>query len=470
MNYRIIHILIILLITGSSSGQSLDEYLVMAAENNPGLKAKFLRYQAALERIPQAGALPDPQVSYSFFLQPMERYSGNQTGSISLMQMFPWLGTLEAAREEMAFMAKAEFEAFNEARLMLFYEIRTTWYAMQQLNHEISITTENIELLKTIEQISLSRFKSGSQRGNSTSGAGEMTGSQGQLSGSRSAGMGGMKMQPQTSLANPTRQGNMTSMAEMNNMTEGGNMTDVLRVQLELNELRNILASLQDAEIPLRVRFNLLLNRQKDAAIVLPDSVAAAQIPVPHAQIPDSIRNNNPMLKMLSYEEDAYAAQAIMNRKMGLPMLGLGLQYDLFKPGENSQAMMNGSNMLMPMVSVTIPVWRKKYRAAVKESELGQQSVMEQKQELFNQLMVSYEDALKEFRDADRRVKLYHEQSSVANQALNLLLVQYSTEGASIEEVLRMQRQLLDYRLQHNNAIIDGNLSVVTIERLTGRL
>ena len=297
-----------------------------------------------------------------------------------------------------------------------------------------------------------------------------MTGSQGQLSGSRSAGMGGMNMQPQTSLANPSRQGNMTSMAEMNNMTGGGNMTDVLRVQLELNELRNKLASLQDAEIPLRVRFNLLLNRQKDATIVLPDSVAAAQIPVPLAQIPDSIRNNNPMLKMLSYEEDAYAAQAIMNRKMGLPMLGLGLQYDLFQPGENSQAMMNGSNMLMPMVTVTIPVWRKKYQAAVKESELGQQSVMEQKQDLLNQLMVSYEDALKEFRDADRRVKLYHEQSSVANQALNLLLVQYSTEGASIEEVLRMQRQLLDYRLQHINALIDGNLSVATIGRLTGRL
>ena len=135
MKYRIIHILIILLITGSLSGQSLDEYLVMAAENNPGLKAKFLRYQAALERIPQAGTLADPQVSYSFFIQPMERFAGNQTGSISLMQMFPWLGTLEAAREEMAFMAKAEFEAFNEARSMLFYEVRTTWYAMQQLNH-----------------------------------------------------------------------------------------------------------------------------------------------------------------------------------------------------------------------------------------------------------------------------------------------------------------------------------------------
>jgi len=470
MNYRIIHILIILLITGSSSGQSLDEYLVMAAENNPGLKAKFLNYQASLERIPQAGALPDPQVSFSFFIRPMERYAGNQTGSISLMQMFPWLGTREAAREEMAFMAKAGFEAFNEARSMLFYEVRTTWYAMQQLNHEISITTENIELLKTIKQISLSRFKSGSQGGNSTSGAGEMPGSQGQFTASQGTGMGGMNMNTRTSGTNPARQGNMTGMAETNNMPGGGNMTDVLRVQLELNELRNKLASLQDALVPLTVRFNLLLNRQKDAAIVLPDSVAAAQIPVPLAQIPDSIRNNNPMLKMLSFEEDAYAAQGIMNRKMGLPMFGIGLQYDLFQPGENSPAMMNGSNMLMPMVSVTIPVWRKKYRAAVKESELGQQSVLEQKKDLINQLLASYEDALKEFRDADRRVKLYQQQSSVASQALNLLLVQYSTEGASIEEVLRMQRQLLDYRLQHNNAIIDGNLSVVTIERLTGRL
>jgi outer membrane protein TolC len=195
----------------------------------------------------------------------------------------------------------------------------------------------------------------------------------------------------------------------------------------------------------------------------------AATIPVALNEIPDSIKNNNPMLKMLEQDEQAFIAQGKMNQKMGLPMIGVGLQYDIFQPRANSESMMNGRNMLMPMATVTIPLWRKKYTASVKESDYMRQAVLEQKQEVSNQLMVNYEDALKDLKDADRRVKLYHEQTSLANQALNILIVQYSTEGSNFEEVLRMQQQLLDYRLKYLDALIDGNIAVAMMERLMGR-
>ena len=125
--------------------------------------------------------------------------------------------------------------------------------------------------------------------------------------------------------------------------------------------------------------------------------------------------------------------------------------------------------MLMPMVTVTIPLWRKKYTASVKESDFMRQSVVEQKQDISNQLMVNYEDALIEYKDADRRVKLYQDQTSLANQVLDILIVQYSTEGSNIEEVLRMQQQLLDYRLKYLDAIIDGNVAVAMMQRIIGR-
>jgi outer membrane protein TolC len=469
MKHRLFHILLILLIAGSAFGQSLDQYLVIAAENNPNLKSGFLRYQAALERVPQVGSLPDPQLSFGFFIQPMERFAGNQRGSISVMQMFPWVGTLEAAKEEMALMAKAEFEAFNEARAMLFYEVKTTWYAMQKLNEAITITTGSVELLKTMEQIALVRFKSGGQRGPVSGGSGTYQGTRSSGTGNQGSGMGGMNMQAPNTPATTLQQNSTTAMAGMDNMTGGGNMTDVLRIQLEINELQNQLSLLHDSKKPLEARFNQLLNRQTGEPVMLTDTVVAVQAPVPLSQIPDSIRHNNPMLKMLEFEEEALIAQSKMNRKMGLPMVGLGLQYDIFQPGENSPAMMNGNNMLMPMVTVSLPLWRKKHRAAVRESEIMQQSVAGQKEDLHNQLMVSYVDAVRDFRDAERRLKLYQEQASLANQVLNLLLVQYSTAGTNFEEVLRMQQQLLDYRLQHLNAIIDGNLSVAAMERLTGR-
>ncbi len=468
MKNWIIYILLILVYSSNAYGQTLNEYLIIAAENNPNLKSKYFQYQAALERVPQVGSLPDPQLGFSFFIMPMERYMGNQVGTISLMQMFPWFGTLGAAKNEMTFMAKAKFEEFNETKSMLFYEVRANWYALQLLEKEIAITKENIELLKTMEQIALTRFKSGGQSGNNSGGSGNVRSSGNQNTNNSNSGMGGMNMQGQSTTGNsPSR--NMPQMGEMDNMSSSGSMIDVLRVQMEINELQNNLALLEDSKIPLLVRFNLLLNRDKNETVLFSESIMAVTIPISLNEIPDSIKANNPMLNMLEQDEQAFIAQGKMNQKMGLPMIGVGLQYDIFQPRANSESMMNGRNMLMPMATVTIPLWRKKYTASVRESDFMRQSVIELKQEVSNQLMVNYEDALKDFKDADRRVKLYQDQTSLANQALNILIVQYTTEGSNFEEVLRMQQQLLDYRLKYLDALIDGNIAVAMMERLMGR-
>jgi outer membrane protein TolC len=66
-------------------------------------------------------------------------------------------------------------------------------------------------------------------------------------------------------------------------------------------------------------------------------------------------------------------------------------------------------------------------------------------------------------------VKFYHDQTLLADQALNILIVQYTTESSNFEEVLRMQQQLLDYRLKYLDALIDGNIAVAVMERLMGR-
>jgi len=463
MKIRLLYLLTSLLIAGNAIGQTLDDYLVIAAENNPNLKAKYFQYQAALQRVPQVGSLPDPQLGFSFFIMPMERYMGDQVGTISLMQMFPWFGTLGAAKTEMTFMAKAKFEEFNETKSMLFYEVRANWHALQLLEKEIAITKENIELLKTMEQIALTRFKSGGQSGG---GSMDMKGGNPKSNSSSGSGMGGMNMSGQNTTANqPINKSTNQQISTSNS----GSMIDVLRVQMEINELQNNLALLEDSKIPITARFNQLLNRDRNEPILLSDTIIAASMPISLKEIPDSIKNNNPMLKMLEQEETAYIAQGKMNQKMGLPMIGIGLQYDIFRPRDNSESMMNGRNMLMPMATVTIPLWRKKYTASVQESDFMRQSVMEQKHDVSNQLMVNYEEALKDYKDAERRVKLYQDQTSLANQALNILIAQYTTEGSQFEEVLRMQQQLLDYRLKYLDALIDGNIAVAMMERLMGR-
>jgi hypothetical protein len=46
---------------------SLSYYLEQAALNNPGVKAKYMEYSAALEKVPQASSLPDPEIQFGYF-------------------------------------------------------------------------------------------------------------------------------------------------------------------------------------------------------------------------------------------------------------------------------------------------------------------------------------------------------------------------------------------------------------------
>ena len=53
---------------------------------------RYFEYQAALQKVPQVGGLPDPELNLGVFLSPMELVEGKQVADIRLMQMFPWFG------------------------------------------------------------------------------------------------------------------------------------------------------------------------------------------------------------------------------------------------------------------------------------------------------------------------------------------------------------------------------------------
>src|SRR5512145_1140847 len=111
----------------ASAQDSLSYYLEIAAKNNPTVLQKFMEYQAAVQKVPQAGSLPDPELNMGVFLSPMELVSGNQVADLRLMQMFPWFGTLRAAKDEMNLMANARYEQFRDAKLQVLYEVHSTW-------------------------------------------------------------------------------------------------------------------------------------------------------------------------------------------------------------------------------------------------------------------------------------------------------------------------------------------------------
>jgi len=84
-------------------------------------------------------------------------------------------------------------------------------------------------------------------------------------------------------------------------------------------------------------------------------------------------------------------------------------------------------------------------------------------------LETTFEVADKDYKDADRRIPLFRLQSDRADKALSILQTEYETSGKNFEEVLRMERQLLKYKLELEKARADKDAAIAYIEFLMGK-
>ena len=479
---KIIRILFTALFFTSSGGaafcqqaDSLSTYLEIAAKNNPSVLQKYAEYQAALQKVPQVGSLPDPEVSTGIFLSPMELVGGNQLADIRLMQMFPWFGVLKAAKDEMSLMAKAKFESFREAKLQLYFEVQQSWYGLYKNQRALEISGKNLEILRALERLSLVRFKAAAvSGGNYSSGGGSSASSVSQGNSGMQTMGGASKPSAQTSsqmksAAAPT-QGSAAPMqgsqAPMQGQSSGSGLADLYRIQMEANELETNIAGIKNQQTTQVARFNNLLNRSALSPVITPDTLKSEAPGIPLAAFYDSLFANNPMLEMLDYENKAIDARKQMVTKMGYPMVGLGLNYSLINKNPMSTSAMNGKDMVMPMVTVTLPVYRKKYRAMQTEADFLKTANQQGIQAVKNTLQSEYYEAIQNFDDARRRMELYNKQFKLANQSLNILMVSFSTSGTGLNDLLQVRRQMLDYDLKQTDALADFNTAIARLNKL----
>ncbi len=447
-----------------SKAQTLDDYLILAAENNPGLKASYARYEAALERVKQP-ALPDPELEAGIFLKPMERYMGNQQADLKLMQMFPWFGMIGTQREEAQHMADAQYQLFLEEKNQLMYLVKSTWYEMIRLQEEIRISRENLVFLEKYERLALIKYQAatGSTAGAPAQAMGSSAGNSTTSSGSSGmAGMGG------ATAASPSKSSASSgSMGASAMAPAGSTMSDVLQIRISIKELENTIEEQQADFEPLQIKFNQLLNREIRSEITIPVGFQPIRLEAGKMEVLDSIHSNNPMLAMYDSESAAYEQQAKMAKIDGRPMFGAGVNYMPFSARAESGMLMGGKDMVMPMVSLSLPIYRKKINSRVKEAELLQEATQLEKEKAKNLLAMKWANAYRDWENAERKIKLYSQQKDLTSQNLNLLVTSFSADGEDFEEILRAQQQLLNYQLQEINAINVQHQSLATLEMLS---
>jgi len=391
-----------------SAQQELDAYLQMAAENNPGLKAKFSEYMAALEVAPQVSALPDPSVAFAYFINPVETRVGPQQFRVSATQMFPWFGTLQAQENVALQKAKSKYEVFLEARSSLFNQVRSTYFNVYLNQRAMDITRENLGLLNSFKKLAQVKAEAGKV-----------------------------------------------------------SALDVYRIEMEMGDLENQLALLADKQIVLETMFNQLLNVDKAQEIRVPAVLWTDDLSLKKDQVLDSMASNNHQLLVLSMQEEALSYREELARKQGKPDFSIGLDYTVIGKGENQLA--GTDAFVFPRVGITIPLYRNKYRAMVNEAVYLQEAKVQERTNQQNLLETVLERTWKEYQDADRRIGLYHSQLELAEKSLALLETEYLTGHQNFEEILRMERKLLGYGLELEKSRSDKQASISFIHYLMGQ-
>lgn len=406
--YSILTILLLLLSSSMVSAQDeLVGYLQIAAKNNPGLKAKFNEYMAALEIAPQVKALPDPNIAFGYFIQPIETRVGPQRFKISVTQMFPWFGTLKSKENVAIQSAKAKYEAFEDAKSSLYNEVRSTYYNLYFNYKAIDITLENIDILRIFRKLAVIKVEAG-----------------------------------------------LVS------------AVDEYRIEMEVGDLENQLARLRDMQFVLEVMFNNLLNVNTDTEIYIPDLLSSNDISLSRQAALDSIRAGNHQLLSIDFQSAALSYKREVVNKQGKPDFSIGLDYIAVSKGKDDLA---GTDAFMfPKIGITIPLYRSKYKAMINEVIYLETAKENEKIERTNILETLFENWWKDYRDADRRIQLYHSQLELANKSLNLLETQYATGNSNFEELLRMERKVLKYNLELEKSRADKQAAISSIAYLMG--
>ncbi|MCA1757429.1 MAG: TolC family protein [Bacteroidales bacterium] len=325
-------------------------------------------------------------------MSPVETRVGPQRARFSLTQMFPWFGTLKAEGNVAALQAESLFQSFIDEKNRLYYRVAGAWYSLFELYRWMDIEQENIEILESYKRQVTSKYRNGK-----------------------------------------------------------GGMVDVLRVDNMINESLTSLEILEEKEKPLLTAFNNLLNRDAGEPVNV-EGELSVDLSDPGYSVAD-ITAGNPALRSLELKIEAGKAGEEVARKRGLPGIGVGVDYVV--TGERTGVTMdeNGKDILMPMVSVTIPLWRKKYNAAIRSAQLLTESNALKKEEYTNFLETEYETLISSITREEHLVRLYGEQIENTEISVKLLLEAYSGSGKEFEEVLRMQQQLLQYRKMRYSAL-----------------
>ncbi|MDX1683815.1 MAG: efflux RND transporter permease subunit [Saprospiraceae bacterium] len=398
---------LILFSVPQARSQSLDDLLEMASNNNLTLKSLENEQQSAEQRVDIVSQLDDPEFGIGGFPLPVETRLGPQLLRLSLSQMFPWFGTLEA-RKELEYAGAAVIgEKRKLSEIDIHLEVKLAYYALYELERSQEILEKNIEVLEGLENVALSKVSSG-----------EAT------------------------------------------------AADVLRLQIEIEEVRQKIKVLQTNRSSPLSMINYLIDRPMNASIEIVESLELRQLP---PEIDDNVAQHisaHPAITALDKSREVARKKLNLTGLKSKPSFGLGVDYIAIGERSELTAPENGRDVVQLKASVRLPLYRKKYRSEQLQHELTLDAIdakMENKSREMQSRLISARSALEVAR-MDHQY--YQGQIRLTRAAMDVLEARYRGSGEGFDDLLQLERQLFEYELNMLKTEVRSNVALSRIENL----
>ena len=388
------------------NAQSLDSLVAMVVEENLELKILEKEYFAALEKAPQISQLPDTEIGVGVFPLPIETRLGAQILRVGATQMFPKKGLVDGKKDLELAKAKVLYERIGARALDLSYQIEQAYFRLYEIEKSQVIIQRNLALLESLERLALIKVESGK-----------------------------------------------------------ASAADVLRVQLKMEELKQEVNILETAKSKPMISINQLLNRPLNTSIVTEGDLSFANLPFDKNALAETIESNHPMLRMFELQQDISKQAIALNSVNGKPSFGVGMDYMMVKKRSDAEPVKNGRDIIQLRASVKIPLYKDRFEAKEREEHFKIDALTDKKAELLSRFMAAIEQAYSDYETAQLRMNLYEKQIEITKSAISILESNYSVSGSNFDELLRMEKELIDYDLKKLKAIVMSHLAKSGIEK-----
>ncbi len=383
--------------------QTLKDYIDVAVKNNSDIKVQNALYDLEKEKANEVASYENTTFNAGGFALTPETRVGSQIFKVGVNQKLPWFGELDAKRNFANAKAALKKYDVNLSEKEIIYQVKKAYYQIYQQKATTDILKDNKLILKTYENMALAAL-------------------------------------------------------ENNRAT----MSDVLRIRVQKNELHSkMFQNLNSLEI-LSKNFNKLLQQDENTALNIVDSLSVLDILILNMQI-----KNHPILQKTLEKEKVYQAENDLVKISEKPKLTVGLDYILVEKYDDINPIQNGKDIVMPKVSISIPLFnKKKYKSKFEQIKIKKQMLSDELETQKVQLKIAVDQAKLDLDNAILTVVAAQKNKTEIQRAINVDLKAYETGILDYDKILRLQLQKIRFQLMEIKATKKAYLAKAKIEYL----